>query len=484
MKPKSFAFSKLFPFLLFFTFLIITMSCCKSGMKDNTNSTSNDLQQNTSKNTPQYIGGRDDNKKRFYKELIVWKKPGTNNVDFTKYFSSLKKKIRDLGTLDTVQSCMCADSFMLLTGKGVEIYMQQPRQVQGGSTTSTPNTTTSGDDGPAYWSANLEIKIPDFPINRDPKLENTPRLVFPSPNNPPGSKVVVAVFDTGLDLSADSTDGKNRLIKSLYKSSRTSCFGNIGNNGWNFANNNADWKDDHASKHGTIVSRFLVDQVYAYAKNDISLLPVKVLDNSGKGDLFKFLCGIAYAKERSAKIVNSSLGFYADRNAVDSTGLLLGKFVEYYLAKNNILLVAAAGNAYDPFSDAGFRNLENINFYPASLARDFKNVIAVTTINKTQVATNQNHSANVVDIGVRADRDADFVFQHPIHPLISVIGSSFACPVATGKLTANYSQIQGVVGSGKSSIWSSLGANITAPKGIPEVKDGRATRKRQLLNPW
>ena len=132
-----------------------------------------------------------------------------------------------------------------------------------------------------------------------------------------------------------------------------------------------------------------------------------------------------------------------------------------------ILLIAAAGNKN--FSDndhslevlynaaglpipLGFRNLDSINFYPASLAVDpeLPNVIAVTTVNDTanKTSPNQNYSSTIVDVGVNGNfqLNNDYWFFNPRMAASLVRGSSYAAPVVTGIACAFYNDIKADLG--------------------------------------
>lgn len=226
------------------------------------------------------------------------------------------------------------------------------------------------------------------------------------------------------------------------------------------------------------------------------------------------LCGFAYAKQMGAQIINASLGFYLPRLEllpkkfpVDPNVKLLREYIRYYLTANKILLITAAGNQDDRekriFEEHKFqipelvyptdwRSLDQISFYPASLARDpdFPNVIAVTTVNYLagKVSPAQNYSNKVVDVGVNADAvrtgSTDrYMFYNPLtNNKTTSEGSSFATPIFTGKLTTNYELIRNVITNTryqKSDIWTALGAPHTKVIGTlsGKIKSGRYTVK-------
>ena len=118
------------------------------------------------------------------------------------------------------------------------------------------------------------------------------------------------------------------------------------------------------------------------------------------------------------------------------------------------LLVAAGGNRDDDqqIEACGTitRNLDEIDFYPASFAKDtsMKNVIAVTTIseesvNPGSVSPRQNFSKNVVDIGVHADQvnGQAYSIRNTRFQNYFIEGSSYATPIVTGIIAANYKML-------------------------------------------
>jgi hypothetical protein len=378
-------------------------------------------------------------------QLVVWRKPGTTDQQFKQWFDS----IGALGAIDPPLLCKdCDNALMLLTGPGITNYIQHAT-VSGGSGTGKGGDP-SGGDGPIYYSVNYIVDLKDSMLTQN--NSNIPQVMTPyKEKNFPD--VIVAVFDTGIDpVFLD----KNYF----YDTTLSSCMGAAANNGWNFSGTPPDnkWQDDYLKRHGTIVSKFIVDQVNATDGNGIKLLPVKIHNKNGESSLFSVLCGFSYAANRGAQIINASFGYYALHQISALTGqatgnILLKEYIKTYLTNKNILLIAAAGNAgpseetpaFAEITPAGKRNLDSVSFYPASLAGDeeLPNVIAVTTVNdgnatNATVSPIQNYSMHVVDIGVSADNGGDYSFADPLSPSNPVIGSSFAAPIVVGRICANY----------------------------------------------
>jgi len=375
-----------------------------------------------------------------YKQLVILRKQGSSNGDFNTWIN----KVNDSGGVKITLLCQnCDNRLMLLTGPGAESYIQG-KTVGGGSGCGGTQCGPSGEDGPVFYSINFAVRFNDVDTN----------INIPNPTPPVFQKhpVNVAVFDTGVDSAG--------MQPYFYNNDESSCLSPLADNGWNFVAKNNNWADNYPTKHGTKVAGFVVDQIRKYAQNNVRILPVKIHDSSGVSSLFSILCGFAYAVDRHVQVINASFGYYAPRPKLstsdpDSCALLLKEYVRTYLTQNHILLVAAAGNE-GAFEDndttlhvstrRGLRDLDSVCFYPASLARDpeFSNVIAVTTIdtNTHTVSPMQNFSSKVVDIGVQADViiDTFYAFVPPNGGvgMPTVTGSSFATPIATGIICANY----------------------------------------------
>ena len=431
----------------------------------------------------------------------------TTNEYVNQWLDSIGGKYGDISVYLGCRACSDS-SLLILDGAGVKAWVQTGTAPPGGSGKdkgpSGGDTTSDGRDT-MYYCRNLTILVPE--LNQD-----SPLIVPPSyiPLTPVWSTTtgttMVGVLDTGIDTAL--------LPKFKRFSSPASCPEPDAVSGWNFSYNSKDVTDDYRAKHGTVVTRFILDQVGNLKNNDVSILPVKVFDSTGATNLSVILCGLSYAKDRGAQIINASFGFYARRttsavDGIDSGGLLLEKYVEKYLTANHILLIAAAGNTEgyerevfipNPDNAATLRNLDSVSFYPASLSRRLSNVITVTTTyadSTGQVTPNQNFSPNVVGIGVVADQflngmpGSDCVFLNPIVNKFAN-GSSFAAPIATGNIAAFYQLLpasggnnyDGVVGallkSGQLRIPPPLinpaGTAIT-PLGATMVKKGAYIRK-------
>ncbi len=405
-------------------------------------------------------------------QLVVWKKPGVPDADFNAWKAALLQQYSGLIVKKLCRSC--DDSLELWEGDNVTTLISE-KVVKGGST-STGAPPSGGGDAIASFSYNLIIDLPEqqacMPARgREP--QTTPR---PGRSDP---ALVVAVFDTG--LMAPLKDAASEPVPS--------CMPN-GEKGWNFAYKNNLTDDDYPSHHGSAVTRFILDQEDQYRRQKINILPVKIHNSYGKSDLFSILCGFAYAANCGAKIVNASFGFYAAKNAEPPA--ILAQFVKKHLTDNNILLITAAGNVNadkivgQPVTDT-IRNLEYHPFFPACLAKNFENVLAVTTVSldEGKVSPSQNFSNLVVDVGVACDAvlEADYRFQDSLGSGMFIVGSSYATPIITGKIAQHYNELMAAMPYGvinKSILLqklADLGIISTDSRFNAYVRDGNVSKK-------
>jgi len=223
------------------------------------------------------------------------------------------------------------------------------------------------------------------------------------------SSVIVGVLDTGVD----------------YK--HPDLAANVLSDGYDFVNDDNDPLDDNG--HGTHVAGIIA----AVSDNHIGIagiawhakiLPIKVLNQKGSGVYSDLANGIIYAVEHGAKVINLSLGSYAQSS-------ILKDALE--TASAQAVIVAAAGNdgiEYDRFGHP---------FYPASY--DFVIGVGATNVRLDQQAgTYREVRAVFSNYGVDADIYAPgvnivstFPKFHPLrHSYKPLSGTSMAAPVVSG----------------------------------------------------
>jgi subtilisin family serine protease len=135
------------------------------------------------------------------------------------------------------------------------------------------------------------------------------------------SGVIVAIIDTGLDLT--SADFSGRLVE-----------------GYDFVNYDSTPMDDNG--HGSHVAGIMAatgNNDYGIAGLDWSakIMPIKVLDSTGHGSDLNVYRGIMYAVDHGAKVINLSLGF-------DGYSYLVESAVNYAY-QHGVTIVASSGNS-------------------------------------------------------------------------------------------------------------------------------------------
>ncbi|MUT66693.1 S8 family peptidase [Paenibacillus sp. NEAU-GSW1] len=199
-------------------------------------------------------------------------------------------------------------------------------------------------------------------------------------------QVIVAVLDTG--VQTDHPDLKGKLIK-----------------GNNIVDSDAAPSDDVG--HGTHVAGIIgatvnngegVAGLSWYNK----IMPVKVLDSSGAGSAYSVAQGIIWATDHGAKVINMSLGNYAQAEFLHDA--------IKYAYDHDVVLVAASGND----------NTERPG-YPAAYPEVF--AVAATDAQK-QKASFSNYG-NYIDVAAPGDSIAS---TYPGGQYAALSGTSMASP--------------------------------------------------------
>ncbi|MET0243113.1 MAG: S8 family serine peptidase [Flavitalea sp.] len=372
-----------------------------------------------------------------------------SNERLDAWVDRLKKRVQEISPdaqeIKALSICgRCNESLVLLGGVGMEAFVKTEAAAKGSGSRPAPGAT--GEDDGIYYSANYVVDVP-------PKVEDETTTKNNNDTNSKGepkpeNMVNVAVLDTGL--------APNEVDQYLITNSDPCIPG--ANKGWNFVRPGQPYTDDHPEFHGSTVTRLMLDRCMRFSDN-IRIIPAKIHDQDGKCDLYSMLCALAYSANMGAHIINASFGYYAPWKYGEGFCVaLFREFIKEILTKQNILLIAAAGNKpkvgeievmYENPADvpADPCNLDDIHFFPASFANDPElwNVISVTTLetDMSEVVSTQNYSIRVVDIGVPAD-DKGNGFINPRVPGSFVKGSSFATPIVTGIIAGNYPKLKGI----------------------------------------
>lgn len=251
--------------------------------------------------------------------------------------------------------------------------------------------------------------------------------------------VILGIIDTGIDSALFSDDTRTRLFA-------TEAGRRLAVNVIPGADSNNYYDDNHV-KHGTSVAAIALKAAFDLQGTTPSarlpkLMIIRAMDKDGNGTTLSLSCALSYAVRHHAQLVNASLGYYGQPNTV----------LTHYLnmaSENNLLLVAAAGNA-DTFEgtpcNTGVNTANLLKpgrlFFPACQSIDSRlKIITVTGMQDAAAGTPcywQNYSDVYVNIGVQNNlQTAECCVYRPnyIHRPQGLTGSSFATPVVSGELS-------------------------------------------------
>jgi subtilisin family serine protease len=220
-----------------------------------------------------------------------------------------------------------------------------------------------------------------------------------------GQGITVAVLDTGAQLD-------HPALKANFKNVKR----------YDFVNDDTDPSDrpvgldedgnglkDQLVGHGTHVAG-IVDLVAPAAK----IMPLRVLDSEGYGDVFTISKAISFAQRNGAHVINLSLG-------TSSKSKLLQEMVND-ATRNGVVVAAAAGNS----------NLI-VPHYPAAgdgTVASAEGLVAVTSVGKNQTKSSFANYGLWVDIAAPGD---DIRSAFPISKYANWSGTSMSTPFVSGQ---------------------------------------------------
>jgi len=220
------------------------------------------------------------------------------------------------------------------------------------------------------------------------------------------SDIIVAVIDSGVDYNhIDLKDNIWVNKKEIPDNGIDDDFnGYIDDvHGWDFVNNDNDPKPDidvsclaekkcslEGVNHGTVISGIIAgiqdnNEGISGIAPKVKIMPLKVLDPNGGGNIEDVISAIRYAQNNGASIINMSFV-----GSIDSPEL---RKVMSDAAKNNIIFTVAAGNNID-----GGYNLNIIPMYPVCSSFDDMVKIGVSSIDKNDIRPSfANFGSNCID---------------------------------------------------------------------------------------
>ena len=206
--------------------------------------------------------------------------------------------------------------------------------------------------------------------------------------------ITIAVLDTGINRNHDIFTNTNIL------------------SGINLIDPNKDETDDRG--HGTAVAGIIAESI----NKDISILPIKVLDNNGIGTFQDILNGLDYAESQGVDIANLSLAVnLADIYPNHNKDVIYDNIaaIERIFSKYKMLMVCSSGND-------GLSN-DNVFSYPAIS----NYTISVGSIDKDEKMSDFSNYGSTLDF-VAPGREL-IVADHTINNAFrEAKGTSFSAP--------------------------------------------------------
>ncbi len=213
-------------------------------------------------------------------------------------------------------------------------------------------------------------------------------------------EVVVAVLDSGMDLTHPD------LVSNIWTNAGEIAGDGLDNDnnsyiddrhGWNFvaSNNNPqpNIKGDYdyiAVNHGTIVAGIIaaeknISGVVGIAPQ-VKIMPLKILDEKGVGNILVLSQAIKYAVDNGADIINLSLvGNHLDKVLADAISEAYNK---------GVMIVAASGNE----KDAGI-DLDASPRYPVCEVDNVNRILGVAALDQNKKLTSfSNYGEQCIDI--------------------------------------------------------------------------------------
>lgn len=249
----------------------------------------------------------------------------------------------------------------------------------------------------------VQLSIPILDITADPnqfRTQTAAQIIHTTTAQvvQRGFGVTVAVLDTGVHLD-------NSELKTVLRADLGANFagGTRGvNPNPNGLDDDGDGTADEATEHGTLVAGMV-----NLAAPRAQIIPIRVLDDEGRGRSFDVAKGIYWAIDKRADVINLSLAMRAKPNVV-------GEAMREAVNQNDIAVVCAAGN----------RGIDLVD-YPAG----FSTSITVAAVDDGLVKTGWSSYGGEVDLSAPASGPLS---TYRKTQFATWDGTSFAAPQVTG----------------------------------------------------
>ncbi len=227
--------------------------------------------------------------------------------------------------------------------------------------------------------------------------------------------VKIAILDSGLDVFDESAV----LYPLRWENPDEEGNDNDGNcyendeYGMYVTDKSAHPDDDHYNRHGSNIGRLVAQGL---GSSDIDLIPIKTHDAGGWGSLFESVCGVYYAKEKGAKLMNASWSYQGEPSTILYNALKLDTIEQ---RTDDFLFFTSAGNRNQELKDS-------ILFYPA--AYDHDHIVAVMAVDdKDSIPDFSNYGFEHIDLAALGADIPSFYTD-----TISLNGTSMSTAYVTG----------------------------------------------------
>ncbi|MEG4034939.1 S8 family serine peptidase [Microcoleus sp. S36b_A4] len=292
----------------------------------------------------------------------------------------------------------------------------------------TPSGTFNSNDGYGLVNANAAVSstlngsnpFPDIPDlggnNWALDLINAPEVWN---QNITGNGIVVAVVDSGVDYTHPDLDDNiwrnaGEIAGNGIDDERNGYIDDI--RGWDFVASDNNPMDLDFDGHGTHIAGAIAAERNDFGITGVApnakIMPVRVLDTFGYGELNNVAAGIRYAADNGANVINLSLGneFYPS-NVVNNA-------IEYANNKGSVVVIAA-GNS-------GFSQPD----YPARNADRLGIAVGSIDINGRMPDTSNRAGSTALDYVVAPG--VDIYSTTPYRTYDTLTGTSMATPQVAG----------------------------------------------------
>jgi thermitase len=251
--------------------------------------------------------------------------------------------------------------------------------------------------------------------------------------NKGSNKVLVAVIDTGVDYNHAAL--KPNMVQ-----------------GFNFKDNNNDPMDKTSSQnpgHGThcagiVGASGLSDNGTIGISPEVSMMPLRFLDENGSGDLMDGIKAIDYAIEKGAKVISASWGATVSRSQAQP----LVDAVKRADDAGVIFVVAAANDG---------KNNDSTEVYPANAG--FPNTISVAASDSNDSKPSWSNFGTA-SVHVAAP-GADIMSTLPKNTYGKLSGTSMATPLVSGMVALLLAQDSSLTGSQVRALLQTTGAKVS-----------------------